>query len=90
MGLATSTGLSAKQKAEKFGFDFCTTDFEELVNNKDINTIFIATRHSTHAEYVIKSLNAGKRVFVEKPLCVNEEQLRNIIGCLTQITQLQN
>jgi predicted dehydrogenase/threonine dehydrogenase-like Zn-dependent dehydrogenase len=79
LGLATATGLSAKQKAEKFGFNFCTTDFDELINNKDINTIFIATRHSSHAEYTIKALQAGKNVFVEKPLCVNAEQLDEII-----------
>jgi len=82
-GLATSTGLSAKQKAEKFGFSFCTTDFNELLTNKDINTIFIATRHSTHAELTIKALNAGKNVFVEKPLCVSEEELLNIVDAFT-------
>ncbi len=78
-GLVTSTGSNAKQKAEKFGFDFCSTDFEDLIRNDEIDTIFIATRHSTHADFTIKALNAGKNVFVEKPLCVNEEQLNNLI-----------
>jgi len=78
-GLVTSTGLNSKQKGEKFGFEFCSTDFESLLKDDSIDSVFIATRHSTHAEYVIKGLKAGKNVFVEKPLCVNEEELNEII-----------
>jgi len=71
----TSTGLNAKQKAEKFGFEFCSTDYDSLLNNADINSVFIATRHSTHADYTIKALSAGKNVFVEKPMVISEEEL---------------
>ena len=53
------------------------------MSNANINTVFIATRHSTHAEYTIKALSAGKNVFVEKPLCVTEEQLNQIIDTYT-------
>ena len=74
-GLVTSTGLNAKQKAEKFGFEFCSTDYDSLLNNADINSVFIATRHSTHADYTIKALSAGKNVFVEKPMVISEEEL---------------
>ncbi|MGE5797228.1 MAG: Gfo/Idh/MocA family oxidoreductase, partial [Ignavibacteria bacterium] len=79
-GLVTSTGLNSKQKGEKFGFEYCSTDFESIIKDDSIDSVFIATRHSTHAEYVIKALRAGKKVFVEKPLCVNESELEEIIN----------
>ncbi len=77
-GLVTATGLSAEKKANKFGFQYCTTDANELFEDEDTDAIFIATRHSTHAEYTIKALNAGKHVFVEKPMVVEPEQLEAV------------
>src|SRR5690606_25240237 len=64
-GLATATGLNAQQKAEKFGFEFCTTEFDRLLDADEIDAIFIATRHSTHAAFAARALGAGKHVFVE-------------------------
>ena len=52
----------------------------DILNKEDINTIFIATPHSSHAEFVIKAIKADKNVFVEKPLAINEEQLKEIIN----------
>ncbi|MGE5811010.1 MAG: bi-domain-containing oxidoreductase, partial [Ignavibacteria bacterium] len=86
-GLVTSTGLNSKQKGEKFGFEFCSTDFESIIKDDSIDSVFIATRHSTHAEYVIKALRAGKKVFVEKPLCVNESELEEIINSYHSVIQ---
>ena len=39
------------------------------------NTVFVATRHDSHGPYVLKSLEANKNVFVEKPLCLLESEL---------------
>jgi predicted dehydrogenase/threonine dehydrogenase-like Zn-dependent dehydrogenase len=78
IGLATATGRSAKKKAAKFGFDYCTTDLQALLEDEAVNAIFIATRHSTHAEFAIRALEAGKHVFVEKPMVVTEEQLESL------------
>lgn len=75
MGLVTATGMSAQQKADKFGFDYCTTDLQPLLEDDDVNAIFIATRHSTHAEFATRALEAGKHVFVEKPMVVTPDQL---------------
>jgi predicted dehydrogenase len=49
-----------------------------LSKHGTINTIFIATRHDSHAVYVLKALEAGKHVFIEKPLCITESQLEEI------------
>jgi predicted dehydrogenase/threonine dehydrogenase-like Zn-dependent dehydrogenase len=79
-GLTSATGLNARQKAEKFGFGYCATDIQPLLDDGAIDAIFIGTRHSTHAEFATRALDAGKHVFVEKPLVVNEEQLDAVIN----------
>lgn len=77
-GVATSTGLTAHSVAKKFDFEYCTTDYHELLNDPEINAVIIATRNDTHAQITIDALNAGKNVFVEKPLATNIEELRAI------------
>ncbi len=86
-GIATATGISGRHTGDKFGFNYCATDYHELVNDPEINTIFITTRHNTHAQFVIEALNSGKNVFVEKPLCINESQLEEIIDAYNQINE---
>ena len=47
------------------------TDVNEIFNNSNCNSVVIATRHDSHCELIIKALDAGKNVFVEKPLCLS-------------------
>lgn len=74
----TNSGTTAKRVAEKYNFTYCTSNEQDILQNKDINTLFIATRHDTHAKYVIDGLKAGKNVYVEKPLCLTIEELTEI------------
>jgi len=74
----TNSGTTSKRVAERYGFEVCTSDVDYILNNKDVNTVIIATRHDSHANYVLKSLQAGKHVFVEKPLCLKAEELEEI------------
>ncbi len=78
INVATSTPINAKSVAKKFGFNLFTTSPSEIINNKEINTVFIATRHDSHANYVVESLKAGKHVFVEKPLAISNNELEEI------------
>ena len=78
VGIASSGGLHAQHAGRKFGFQFAASGEEELLNNPKINTIAILTRHNTHAGLVVKALQAGKHVFVEKPLAITSEQLERI------------
>jgi predicted dehydrogenase len=78
IGLCASSGARARSTAGKFGFEFCTTDDEEIYSDASINTIVIATRHHLHAGQVIRALECGKNVFCEKPLCLDEEELEQI------------
>lgn len=78
IGVLTNTGTSSKRVAEKFKFQFCATDESDVLND-ETNTVFVATRHDSHGSYVLKSLQANKHVFVEKPLCLLESELDQII-----------
>ena len=76
--VVTSKGITSKNVGEKFGFNNCSADTNDVIQNNDINTVFIATPHSSHASLVIKALNAKKNVFVEKPLAISYEELEEI------------
>ncbi|UCG57958.1 MAG: bi-domain-containing oxidoreductase [Phycisphaerales bacterium] len=83
-GVLTNSGTTSKRVAERFRFKFCTADLGDLLANEDVNTVFIATRHDSHARYVVQALDAGKNVFVEKPLCLQPEELSEIEHVLHQ------
>jgi len=72
-------GAESKRVAEKYRFELCLSDRDEVFRYADINTLFIATRHDSHAEYVLSGLMARKNVFVEKPLAITQEQLNRIV-----------
>ncbi len=78
IGVMTNSGTTSKRVAEKYHFDFCTSDEKEILENDDINTLFIATPHDTHAYYVIEGLKKNKNVYVEKPLCLTMDELVEI------------
>lgn len=75
VGIASSGGLHAQHSGKKFGFQYATSSEDEIINDKNINTVAILTRHDSHADLVVKALKAGKHVFVEKPLATNSHQL---------------
>ena len=78
IGVASGSPNNARFAAEKFGFDYCTGEFEEILDDERINTVFITTRHDLHAPIVLQALEKGKHVFVEKPLCLTLEDLSRI------------
>jgi predicted dehydrogenase/threonine dehydrogenase-like Zn-dependent dehydrogenase len=78
LGVLTHSGTTSKRVAERFGFRFCTDEPQDIFGNDDINTVFVATRHDSHAPYVRQALSAGKHVFVEKPLCLTPDELAEI------------
>ncbi len=78
VGIATNKGNNARNIADKYGFNYCTDKSEELFTNKNCNTIFVVTRHDSHAKYVTEAIKHHKHVFVEKPLCLLESELDEI------------
>ena len=75
IGIASAGGLHAQVAGKKFGFQYAASDDEEILNDPNINTVAILTRHDSHADLVVKALKVGKNVFVEKPLAINSNQL---------------
>jgi len=78
VGLCTATGVSAQGTGKKYDFKYMTTDSSEIFKNSEINSVFVTTQHDKHASAVIESIKAGKHCFVEKPLCIYEEELEAI------------
>lgn len=76
--VVTSKGITANNVAQKFGFNHASSNSEDVLNNTAINTIFIATPHNSHAQFVLEALKKGKHVFVEKPLAMKEDELEEI------------
>jgi predicted dehydrogenase/threonine dehydrogenase-like Zn-dependent dehydrogenase len=79
VGVCAANGSHARHAAGKFGFQYCATEEERILNDPDINTIVIATRHHLHAAQVLAARAAGKHVFCEKPLCLSEVELAEIV-----------
>jgi predicted dehydrogenase len=80
LGVATTSGATVQHLAKKFGFAYATTDYREILNDAAIGSVLITTRHNLHTPFVLEALAAGKHVFVEKPLCLTQEELNEILG----------
>ncbi len=81
-GIASASGVSARSAGRKFGFAFCASAEEELLADDRTDAVFIVTPHSQHAAAACRALEAGKAVFVEKPLAINAQQLDAVRQCL--------
>ena len=86
-GILTATAAGSRSSADRFGFEFCAGSEDDILGDPAINTVFIATRHDSHGGYVLRSLQAGKHVFVEKPLCRTPEELQDIYTCYASLAQ---
>jgi predicted dehydrogenase/threonine dehydrogenase-like Zn-dependent dehydrogenase len=87
VGICAANGSHSRHAANKFGFAYCATDDDKIISDPKINTIAIATRHDLHASQIIASINSGKNVFCEKPLCLNEEELFGIVRAYVVATK---
>jgi predicted dehydrogenase/threonine dehydrogenase-like Zn-dependent dehydrogenase len=75
LGIASRSGVTAAQLGRKYGFGEVSTDAAALIADTRANTIVIATRHDTHASFILQALAAGKHVLVEKPLAITAAQI---------------
>ncbi len=80
--VVTTKGITSKNVAQKFGFNATSSDAEDILTNPNINTVFIATPHNSHAQYTIGALKVDKHVFVEKPLAMTLEELGEVENAL--------
>ncbi len=82
--VATATALSAVNAQKRFGFEEIATDHRQILEDDSINAVLIATRHDSHSELVVESLQAGKAVFVEKPLAITDQGLAEITDAIRE------
>lgn len=76
--LVANGGVKSSIAAKKNGFNYLSNQIDDVLLNKEIDTIFIATQHDSHAELVLKALELKKNIFVEKPLALSMHELEQI------------
>src|SRR5439155_11484334 len=75
----SNNGAASKRVAEKYEFQLSVSEQNDIFEDPEINTVFITTRHDSHADYTLRALNSQKNVFVEKPLALTAEQLDKVV-----------
>ena len=85
--VASRNGLSAMHAARKFGFSEATSDLDSVFADPKIDAVVIATRHDSHATLACRALEAGKHVFIEKPLALNGTELAQILETYDRATR---
>ncbi len=78
-GIISGSGMTARTTADRFGFAYCASDSDQLLQDPDITWLAIMTRHNLHARQAIAAMQAGKDVFVEKPLALNRDDLEQVL-----------
>ena len=83
-GLVDASGIAARSSGTKFGFSFCASAEEEILDDDQTDVVFYTTPHSQHAAGICRALAAGKSVFTEKPLAIDIEQLKTVCAALQE------
>ena len=76
--VVSAKGVSGTLLAQRYGFECSSTDPKAVFEDAEVDTVLVTTRHDSHAKLVIAALNAGKKVYVEKPLCLTKEELDQV------------
>jgi predicted dehydrogenase/threonine dehydrogenase-like Zn-dependent dehydrogenase len=82
--VATTTSLSAVNAQRRFHFEQASTAVDDILDDDSISTVFVVTRHQSHAQLVCRALERGKTVFVEKPLALNTDQLEQVVATVRE------
>lgn len=82
--IASSGGLSGTTMAKKYNISNSTTDYKTIINDSEVDLVLVTTRHNTHAKMAAEVIEAGKHVFVEKPLALNNEELSEVLEALNK------
>ncbi len=72
--IQSGSGSRAKTYAKRFGAEYCTSNYNEILSNPAVQVVVIVSRNQHHAPQALAALRAGKHVFVEKPMALTEEE----------------
>ena len=90
VGIASGSGLTARQSAARFGFSYAATGDDQILSDPDVDLVVILTRHNLHAAQVLSALANGKHVYCEKPLATDPSDLVKIAEALTSPREPQS
>lgn len=76
--LCSAKGVSASHVGKKNHFEEVSTDEDDVLSHTDVDVVFSITQHQLHADHVVRAIQSGKHCFVEKPLCLTVDELRDI------------
>ncbi|GIK74013.1 MAG: oxidoreductase [Chloroflexota bacterium] len=82
--IVSGTGTNAKSTAEQFGAAYASTNYQDVLNDPDVDAVMICTRHNLHAQQAILAAKAGKAIFLEKPMALNQEELDQLVEVLKE------
>jgi predicted dehydrogenase len=80
--IVSGTGTNALATAQQFGADYASTDYEEVLQDPDVDAVLICTRHNLHAQQAIQAAKAGKAILLEKPMALNQSELDGLVAVL--------
>ncbi|MEQ1697185.1 MAG: bi-domain-containing oxidoreductase [Hyphomicrobiaceae bacterium] len=87
--VVSAGGVTGVHNGRKFGFAQASTDTAAAIADRAAHGVVIATRHDTHARFVMEALAAGKDVFVEKPLCLTLAELAQVEAAMAAHPKLR-
>ena len=82
--IASSGGVNGTFLAKKYNIQNSTSDYKNILNDQNIDSVMITTRHNTHSNFVIESLKSNKNVFVEKPLGISKKEIDSIVATIAE------
>jgi predicted dehydrogenase/threonine dehydrogenase-like Zn-dependent dehydrogenase len=82
LGIASAAGVHAWMAAEKYGFNYATSEESQVLKDEQINTVVLLTRHDQHSRQAVEALRGGKHIYCEKPAAVTLEQLDDLRSVL--------
>lgn len=82
--VCSTTGINAKEVALKYNAEYYTTDYKEILEDENIDLAIITTPHNLHYQMIIDAAKAEKAIYVEKPMCLSEEELDEIVKAIAK------
>ena len=82
--IVSSTGLNAKTAAEQFGADYASTNYQDVLDDPQVDAVLICTRHNLHAQQAMRAARAGKAILLEKPMALNQDELDQLTAVLQE------
>ncbi len=82
--IMSRTGSNATSIARRYKAKYATTDYQEILNDPDVDMVMICTRHNLHAQYSIEAMKKGKAVFVEKPMALNKKEMEEVFKTIQE------